>query len=181
MRKPRNAGLRWADFDMVELTKRYEKKMEYEDIANHLGRSVSAIRSRLGILRVAYKIRSRIKELAPVIIPRPRKKAGDRWMGATSKSEYETSKDEVKIGQKELMVQYADNEDGAFLFLENETPLKRSKMSNAYVDPVVDGCWKITNVTDGSMVLDCVIHMSGYKNPFGKTRSTNDFESMEIT
>lgn len=78
------------------------------------------------------------------------------------------------------MNRYADTEAGALEFLGTETTLTTTDKSEIIPDPIVSGCWKITNVECHGMMYDCIIWMQGYPTlPHGKARSSNNFEACE--
>lgn len=78
------------------------------------------------------------------------------------------------------MKTYADTEQGALEFIANETCLKCTSNSKCIPDTAIKGVWKVTDLKVGKRVhIDAIIYMSGYPDPFGGIRDTNDFENSE--
>lgn len=188
--RARNHGTIWDEKDFKELVEYYTKDMEYNDIANHLGRSTGSVMTKIAVLRQAYKMRSFVNDLAPIMVPRERKKAEKNSTYVPEKeSSYEgITKDnfEVKEPEKKQLkipefTSYDDNEEGAKTFLACETTLVPSVMTKYYADPSVEGVWKATNVMFNKMLVDCVMYMGGYPDTLGTLRTCNDFETVEIT
>lgn len=85
---------------------------------------------------------------------------------------------------------YPDTEEGAKQFLNDISTWDVSN-AKAIPDPQVDGVWKLTGLVQktrgagrsfkGAPVRgEAIVYLAGYKDPFGRIRKENDFESKEI-
>lgn len=74
---------------------------------------------------------------------------------------------------RQIAKKYPDTRAGVIQMLKDESDLNLSPTNIVRVisDPQVDGVWKIV-----AKDFSCIAYLAGYKEPFGRTRSENDFE-----
>jgi hypothetical protein len=81
-------------------------------------------------------------------------------------------KDKVNPTKPNRPKKYPDTAAGAIAFLKDESTLDL-KGAKGKADPSVAGVWQITT-NSGQRTI---VYLAGYKDPFGKLRSYNDFET----
>ncbi len=69
---------------------------------------------------------------------------------------------------------FADSLQGAIAMLRHESTYN-TEGATGIADPQVEGVWRV-GLADGVSVI---CYLAGYRDPYGRTRNANDFESNE--
>jgi hypothetical protein len=75
------------------------------------------------------------------------------------------------------MSKYPDSSEGAKQALADMSVFSLNQMTGAVADPEVEGVWKV--YLKDEMFQFAIVYLAGYKDPFKKLRTTNDFECFE--
>lgn len=72
---------------------------------------------------------------------------------------------------------YPDTRAGAVQYLRDDSSLdmRQTNIRSVRPDPQVDGVWEVM-LSDRQVI----VYLAGYKEPFGRTRTENDFEECEL-
>jgi hypothetical protein len=72
---------------------------------------------------------------------------------------------------------YSDTRAGVLQYLRDDSSLdlRPTNIRSVSIDNQVEGVWEV-------MLSDCqvIVYLAGYKDPWGRTRTENDFEVCEL-
>jgi hypothetical protein len=127
--------------------------------------------------------------------PKPRSKAKQRQQGPTAKPKQSKATKPKRTQGPPVKIEgiirkldngeavFPDSKGGVLGYLKDDTTLKWKKGAvdvKFVADPQVEGVWKVSvdpKLNDG--VTDIIVYLAGYKDPMGKIRQRNDFETFE--